>query len=148
MAKVFTIGEAAKAAGVSVETIRFYERKALIRQPPQPVSGGLRDYGGDTLERLRFIAGAKRLGFSLAEIAELLALRSAPNAGCRAVQARARAKRADVQTKLEGLLRIRDVLDNLIAACPGAGGIEDCTILDALDGAGGAGRENHARSAV
>lgn len=127
-----TISEAAGAAGVGVETIRFYERKGLIRQPPRPAGGGARDYGGATLARLRFIAGAKRLGFSLAEIGELLALREAPDAGCRSVQARARAKRADVQARIDGLTRIRDALDALIDACPGTGDLSGCSIMEAI----------------
>lgn len=129
------ISQAAKATGIGVETIRFYERKGLIHQPPRPASGA-RDYGGETLARLHFIAGAKRLGFSLAEIAELLDLREAPDAGCRSVQARARAKRADVQDRVEVLIRIRDALDALIETCPGEGDLAGCSIMEAIEGVG------------
>ena len=130
---MITISQAARQLGIGVETIRFYERKGLIAQPPRPARGA-RDYGGATLARLRFIAGAKRLGFSLAEIGELLALREAPDAGCRAVQARARAKRAEVQARIEGLMRLREALDALLAACPGAGDLSDCSIIGAIEG--------------
>lgn len=130
-----TISAAAREAGIGVETIRFYERKGLIDQPPRPVQGA-RDYGGETLGKLKFISGAKELGFSLAEVAELLDLQQAPNPSCRVVQGCARAKREDVQTRIEGLLRLRDTLDDLIAACPGNGGIEYCSILNAINGVG------------
>ena len=58
-----TIGRAAKRAGVGVETIRFYERKGLIPQPPKPAAGGFRDYPAATLSQIRFIREAQELGF-------------------------------------------------------------------------------------
>ena len=131
--KSFTIGRAAAAAGVSVETIRFYERKGLITQPQRPADGGPRDYGGDTVDRLRFICQAKDIGFSLAEVVDLLSLRAADGAGCEEVRDRAIAKRKDVQIKLDRLQRIRDSLDDLIAQCPGKGDVSACTILDAME---------------
>lgn len=130
--KAFTIGRAARAAGVSVETIRFYERKGLIPQPPRPRAGGPRDYGGDTVARLRFIREAQDIGFSLAEAGELLRLQADGSAGCADVRQRALAKRHEVRAKLERLERIGDALDALIARCPGTGGLSDCTILGAL----------------
>tara|TARA_R110002110_G_scaffold85816_6_gene223997 strand:+ start:35291 stop:35710 length:420 start_codon:yes stop_codon:yes gene_type:complete len=130
--KPLTIGRAAKAAGVSVETIRFYERKGLIRQPPRPLAGGPRDYGEDTVSRLRFIREVQDIGFSLAEAGELLTLRSDDTAGCTDVRERALAKREEVQSKLDRLNLIRDALDELVAGCPGKGSVSDCTILGAL----------------
>lgn len=130
-----TIGQAADAAGIGVETIRFYERKGLIARPHRPQGGGARDYSGPVLERLRFVTGAKRLGFSLAEIAELLALRDAPDSGCRTVQGRARAKRAEVQARIDGLVAMRATLDRLISACPGRGDLTQCAILGAIESA-------------
>ncbi|WP_050605697.1 MULTISPECIES: MerR family DNA-binding protein [Ruegeria] len=127
------IGQAARKAGIGVETIRFYERKGLVSQPPRPIGGGARDYSGDTLWRLKFISGAKKLGFSLAEIADLLELRTAPNAQCVAMQARARRKRDEIQERIEGLARLKDNLDELIAACPGRGEIQQCSIVDAIE---------------
>lgn len=134
MAKM-TIGVAAQELGIGVETIRFYERKGLIDQPPRPHHGA-RDYDGNTVARLRFITRAKGFGFTLGEIAELLALRDASDTGCATVQARARAKRATVQARIDGLLRIRDDIDDLISACPGVGGLERCSILSNMSGAG------------
>lgn len=130
-----TIGTAARDVGIGVETIRFYERNGLIDQPQRPHYGA-RDYGGDTVARLKFISRAKDFGFSLGEIAELLALRDASDTACATVQARARAKRATVQARIDGLLRIRADLDDLISACPGVGGVERCSILSNMSGAG------------
>ena len=132
--KPFTIGKAARAAGIGVETIRFYERAGLIAQPKKPAGGGARDYGGDAVARLQFIAQAKDIGFSLAEIAELLALRTDDAAGCQDVRARAMAKRDEVETRMQRLARMRDALDTLIARCPGKGGVAACSILGAMGG--------------
>jgi MerR family transcriptional regulator, copper efflux regulator len=129
----FTISRAARAANVNVETIRFYERKGLITQPQKPSGGGSRDYGGETVSRVRFIRQAQEIGFSLAEIAELLSLRSDPGAGCADVRQRAIEKRNDVQVKLNRLKHMRDALDELIARCPGAGGVNACSILDVME---------------
>ena len=73
----FSIGQVARQAGVGVETIRFYERKGLIKEPPRRASG-YRQFSLDAVKRIRFIKRAKELGFSLSEIADLLSLRSVP----------------------------------------------------------------------
>jgi len=124
-----TIGRAARAAGVGVETIRFYERRGLIEQPPKPY-GGFRTYPRETVERIRFIRQAQELGFSLREIGELLALRADPATDCARVRERAIAKRAEVERKISQLMRIRAALDELIAACPGEGAVRACTIME------------------
>lgn len=133
--KRFTISRAAKAANVNVETIRFYERRGLIAQPLRPVGGGVREYDGDTVFRIRFIRQAQEIGFSLREIAELLSLRTDPGADCADVRTRAIEKRDEVLAKLDRLSRIRDAL---IARCPGRGGVKACTILEAMEGDVGA----------
>ncbi|SEM30548.1 MerR family transcriptional regulator, mercuric resistance operon regulatory protein [Roseovarius azorensis] len=129
----FTIGKVARATGVSVETIRFYERRGLIAQPNRPKDGSARDYDVETVARLRFIRHAKDIGFSLAEVAELLALRDDRSAGCATVRAQAISKRRDIKDKLEKLKGMRDLLDDLIAACPGEGHLSECTILEAME---------------
>ena len=126
-----TIARAARAAGVGVETIRFYERRGLIVQPRKPASG-FREYDADTVARIRFIRQAQELGFSLREIEELLNLRADPNADCSEVRAQAATKRNEVTQKIVDLKRIRAALDVLIAACPGKGAVTACSILDAL----------------
>lgn len=129
--KTFTIGKVADQADTSIETIRFYEREGLINAPPRRASG-YREYLPETIDQLRFIKRAKELGFSLKEIRELLSLRTDPAADCSAVRAQASAKREIVKRKIEQLRRIDDALSALVAACPGRGALEGCTILNAL----------------
>jgi len=127
------IGEVAKAAGVGVETVRFYERKGLIAQPLKPVNGGLRCYPETAVMRISFIRQAQELGFSLGEIAELLALKSEPDADCGDIRRRAQDKREDVDLKIGRLRQIRASLTALIDACPGEGALEFCSILEAME---------------
>ncbi len=129
--KPLTIGALARRAGVGVETIRFYERKGLVRRPPRPGTG-FRVYPEDSVARIRFIRQAQALGFTLQEINGLLALRVTPGTDCAAVRTRAVAKLAKVEVRLAELERIRGALTKLIAACPGRGAVTTCTILEAL----------------
>lgn len=128
-----TIGQAARAASVGVETIRFYERKALIAQPPKPAMGGFRCYSQEIVQRIRFIRQAQELGFSLKEIGVLLNLRADPDTDCAAVQKQAREKLAEVERKVAQLLKIGGALEKVIAACPSHGGLEGCSIMAALE---------------
>lgn len=128
------IGEAAKAAGVGVETIRFYERKGLVEQPRRPVLGGFRSYTFDAVERIRFIRQAQEIGFSLREIKELLSLRVDPEADCGEVRAHAHGKLEEVNRKIASLTRMKAALEELIEACPGEGALGECSILEALTG--------------
>lgn len=132
--KPLTIGDVARRAGLGVETIRFYERRGLVRRPPRPATG-FRTYPEETVARIRFIRQAQAIGFTLQEIAGLLALRVAPGTDCAAVRARATAKLANVDARLAELGRIRAALAKLVAMCPGSGAVARCTILDALDSA-------------
>ena len=128
-----TISKAARAAGVGIETIRFYERNGLIEQPPKPAFGGFRVYPAETVRRVRFIRQGQDLGFSLREIRELLSLRSDPAADCSDVRERATAKREEVERKIAQLERIRGALEELIAACPGRGALRACSIVEAIN---------------
>ncbi len=127
-----TIGKAAQNAGVGVETIRFYERKGFIEQPPKPQSSGFRSYPRETIERIRFIRQAQELGFSLREINELLSLRADPSADCTDVREQARGKLEEVDQKIAQLQKIAGALGDLIAACPGKGALRVCSILTTL----------------
>ncbi len=129
-----TIGVLAKRADVGIETVRFYERRGLVRRPARPGTG-YRSYPEDAVGRIRFIRNAQALGFSLQEIKELLALRVTAGTSCAAVRSRAAAKVADVNRRLADLERIRVALEELVAACPGRGALASCTILEALDSA-------------
>jgi MerR family transcriptional regulator, copper efflux regulator len=127
-----TIGEAARQAGVGVETVRFYERRGLVEQPPMPLERRIRVYPAATVKRIRFIRQAQQLGFSLREIKELLALRADPNADCSEVREQAVAKLQEVRRKVEQLREIGTALEAVIAVCPGQGGLQACSILDTL----------------
>src|SRR6267378_3684955 len=118
--KPLTIGQVARSAGVGIETVRFYERQGLLTEPARKESG-YRQYGEDVVARLRFIRRAKELGFSLKEIAELLALRVEPDTTCAAVRQRAEAKIADIETKIESLREIRAALVKVTKQCSGHG---------------------------
>ncbi len=127
-----TIGKAARRGGVGIETIRFYERRGLIPQPPRPNGGGFREYPEETLQRIRFIRQAQEIGFSLREIEELLSLRADPSADCADVRPQATAKLEQVDRKIAKLEEIRGALHELIAACPGSGALRVCSIMEAL----------------
>ena len=126
------IGGLAKAAGVRVTTIRFYERRGLLPAPPRRASG-YRLYGAETLQRLRFIQEAKALGFSLREIQELFTLRAVSDRTCLDVRERTMYKIQDVEGKIRQLRHFRKALQHLVAQCETGRTQGDCPILDALD---------------
>lgn len=125
-----TIGKAARDAGVNIETVRFYERRGLIERPPK--GEGYRLYSSEQVARIRFIKEAQQIGFSLSEIRDLLALRADPAADCSEVQRQAVAKLEEVRRKIEQLHKVGAALETLIAACPGHGGLQACSIMDTL----------------
>lgn len=125
------IGAAAKAAGVGIDTIRYYEREGLLPAPRRRPSG-YRDYDGDVVARLRFIRRAKDLGFSLADIRDLLALSQDREQGVAGVKARAQARLVDVEQRIAELRRMQRGLKKLSKACPGHGKPEQCPILRSL----------------
>lgn len=127
-----TIGKLATAAGVGVETIRFYEREGLLPKPRRPRSG-YRQYPSDAVARVLFIRRAKELGFTLKEIQELLELRVDPGKSCADVRALTKAKIADVEERIADLVRIRDGLAGLARSCRGKGPTSECPILDAIE---------------
>lgn len=130
-----SIGELARSAGVRVETLRFYERKGLLAEPPRR-SSGYRAYPRDALRRVLFIRRAKDLGFTLREIAELLSLRVDPHKSCADVRAIAKARIADVDARIAELTRIKVALERLERGCRGKGPTGACPILDAIEKAG------------
>jgi DNA-binding transcriptional MerR regulator len=88
MSEVLTIGQLARRASVHIETVRFYERRALLEAPPRSAAGH-RVYAPGIVRRIRFIKKAQQLGFTLDEIRELLALATDSQTGCAAAQVRA-----------------------------------------------------------
>lgn len=127
-----TIGQLAAAAGVNVQTVRYYERRGFF-PPTQRTRTGYRQYAGDALARLRFIRHAQTLGFSLDEITELLALRVRHGAGCGAVERKTRRKIALVEHRIRDLEQLKVTLERLAAACQARQPTQDCPILEVLD---------------
>lgn len=130
--KDVTRGQLAKAAQVNIETIRYYEKRGLIPEPPRRESG-YRQYAPDTVGRITFIKRAQGLGFSLREITELLSLRVDPGTTSADIKMRAEAKLTDIDTKLRDLKMMKTALMKLTVACRGRGPISECPILDALE---------------
>ena len=127
-----TRSEVAEHAGVNPETVRYYEERGLIPDPPRSAAG-YRLYDDHYVRRLRFIGRAKKLGFTLEEIKSLLELRAGPEATCQDVKTRAQAKVADVEEKIADLRRIRRALGALVETCTGGDGpTSECPILDAM----------------
>ncbi len=129
----FTIGSLADAAGVNVETIRFYQRRGLLSEPERPM-GSIRRYADADLARVRFIKAGQRLGFSLDEIAELLKLEDGRH--CSAARAQAELKLRDVRIKLADLQRIEHALQGLIERCDSVRGKIRCPLIAALQAGG------------
>ena len=125
------IGAVAEAAGVSVQSVRFYEREGLIEEPPRRPSG-YRVYPPGVIQKLRFIKRAKVLGFSLKEISELLALEHDAEATAEDIQRLADRKLNDLKDKVRSLQRMQRALQRLADDCPGTGPKSCCSILDSL----------------
>lgn len=124
----YRIGQLARAAGVTVETIRYYQRRGLISEPPRPAQG-VRSYGRQHLDRLLFIKRAQQLGFTLSEIAQLLSL---SDGECSEVRELAEAKRVTVLRKITDLQRLDTVLAQLIDACASNADPRRCPVIDSL----------------
>lgn len=127
-----SIGQVAEKTGLGIETIRFYERKGLVDEPPRKESG-YRQYDTETVDRLLFIQQAKELGFSLKEIGELLSIKSGNGKLCKDVKQLTEEKLDNIESKIKMLQRMRKSLKRLVDKCPGEGPLSDCPILDALD---------------
>lgn len=129
---MLSIGQVARQAGVGVETVRFYEREGLLEEPARRASG-YRQYSQDAVDQIRFIKRAQQLGFSLKEIAELLALRVDAETSCDQVKERAAAKLAEVERKMVELQHMRQALLQVASLCEEEGPSSRCPMLDALE---------------
>lgn len=123
-----TISRLAKELDVNIETIRFYERKGLIQQPPKPTTG-YRHYPNETVNRIHFIKRAQELGFTLDEIVHLLSLEDSP---CSEVQTLANKKLEKVQSKILDLRRLENALEALLSQCHENDDKSHCPIIDSL----------------
>lgn len=134
------IGQLAQAAGVAVDTVRYYEKQGLLPAPPR--RGAYRAYAREDVQRLRFIRRAKALGFTLEEIAGLLQLSAHRNDGVGndgvgnddmgAVRQAAQARLDEIDRRIAELERVRAGLRQVLEACPGHGALADCPILASL----------------
>jgi MerR family transcriptional regulator, copper efflux regulator len=123
--ETLSIGQLARSAGVNIETVRYYERRGLLAAPPR-TPAGYRQYGAGDLWRLQFIGRAKRLGFSLTEIEEILGDGGDRSAEC--VLRAAHAKIASVDEQLVALRETRARLEQLVDLCE-EGDVDDCVAL-------------------
>ena len=127
----FTIGQLAKKVNVNLETIRYYERRGLLLEPPRNKSGH-REYSLEEVKRTEFIKRCQVLGFSLNEISELLFLRVEPGTTCGDVKARVENRIKDVETRMADLEKIRGALLRMSRKCIGKGPVGQCPILEEL----------------
>jgi DNA-binding transcriptional MerR regulator len=125
------IGQIASQAGVGVDTVRYYERLRLLPSAGRSASG-YRMYGSRDLERLQFIRRAKALGFSLADVAELLRLAMDDSGSRTDVHALASLRLQAIEAEIARLQTVRDTLDRLVRQCAGSGPITSCPIIDAV----------------
>jgi MerR family transcriptional regulator, mercuric resistance operon regulatory protein len=129
MSKQLTIGRLAEAAGVNVETIRYYQRRGLVDEPYKP-PGGHRRYAPAAASRVRFIKRAQQLGFTLEEVGSLLRLEDSQS--CRETRRLAEHKLASIEERLADLNRMRRMLKGLIAQCARGGRPRSCPIIATL----------------
>lgn len=124
--------ELAGRAGVNAETLRYYERRGLLEEPPR-TPGGYRDYSAGTVGLLRFIKRAQELGFTLDEVEELLHLDGGGPDGCDAARALAEQRRIDLAARIRDLQRMHDSLAELVATCDLPRVDRRCALLEAID---------------
>src|SRR4051794_13664543 len=126
------IGEVAERGGVNLQTIRYYEREGLLPAPPR-LASGYRLYTEDTVRRVKFIKRAQELGFTLAEIRDLLTLRVSEARSSAEVRSIAEAKITDIENKVRSLRAMKKALVHLTDRCSGHGPATECPILESLD---------------
>ncbi len=129
MQSKLTIGKVAKAAAVNIETIRFYQRKGLIAEPPKAL-GGFRYYPEKCIEDIHFIKRAQAIGFTLEEIKELLAMQACD--ACQQTHDASLIKLNMVNARIAELERIRETLQELIGKCEKENYETACPIIDSL----------------
>ncbi len=119
-------------AGVTAETLRYYERRGLLAKPPRTMSG-YRDYPASAVRLLRFVKRAQELGFSLDEVEELLHLDDGGPDSCESARALAEHRRLDLAARIRDLQRMHDSLADLAATCELPRADRRCALLSAID---------------
>lgn len=132
MGTVLKIGQVAERGGVNLQTVRYYEREGLLPVPPR-LASGYRLFTEDTVRRVRFIKRAQELGFTLAEIRDLLTLRVDESRSSGEVRSIAEAKIADIDGKIRALTAMKRALTHLTERCSGHGPASECPILESID---------------
>lgn len=130
MQEGYTIGQIASCSGVTVDTIRVYERRGLI-EAPERRSNGYRHYSKLSIKRINFIKWAQALGFTLKEVKELLAIKCSSSHACEEVFHLVEFKLGIIERKLRGLIQFKEALESIIQTCDTTG--ENCPILEALE---------------
>jgi Cu(I)-responsive transcriptional regulator len=130
MHQLITIGNAAKASGLTAKMIRHYEQSGILQRPAR-TEAGYRLYNNEQLNQLKFIRQARNLGFSLHEIKSLLNLWQDPERESRAVKLMAEQHLHEIETKISELQHIQQVLTELATSCRGDSS-PDCSILQQL----------------
>ncbi len=121
----FTIGKLAQSAGVGVETVRYYQRRGLLAEPP--AMGGYRRYDANHLERLNFIKRAQGVGFTLEEIGELMTLNDTRDH--RLARSLASEKIRSIEARIDQLAKVADALRHLVRECECGGQEMPCPII-------------------
>jgi len=129
MNEKLTIGKLAQASDIGVETVRFYERKGLIKQPEK--QGAFRYYSQDLIDRIKFIKRAQELGFTLKEVKELLELKIKNQSKCSDVLKKTESKILEIDEKISDLKKMKKSLKNLAQCCTSDDlPLSDCPILE------------------
>ncbi len=126
------IGEVANRSGIGIETIRYYERQGLLAEPDRRPSG-YRQYDEAVVSRLGFIRNAKELGFTLAEIKELLGLWFDVNTKCVHVRQRAEQKITNIEDKIRSLQKMKRSLKTIVSQCVNRDAVDACPLWLGLD---------------
>ena len=124
-----TIGSLAQRSGVNVETIRYYQRRNLLQEPPKPLAG-YRRYSSDTSKRVRFIKRAQSLGFTLEEISGLLSLDE--RTACLETREVAQQKLILIEAKIDDLSKMKKALSRLVRDCSASTSGQPCPIIHLL----------------
>ena len=124
------IGLLSKKTGCNIETIRYYEKRGLLPNPPR-TAGGYRLYNSDHLKRLTFVMRGRGLGFSMPEIEKLLSLVDEHQLTCHDMHQQTMAHVENIQSKIADLKRLERVLTEIASKCSD-GTVPECPIIDAL----------------
>lgn len=133
MSNLYKIGQLSKEAGATIDTIRFYESKGLLKPESRSISG-YRYYGDNALQILNFIQSAKELGFTLVEIRELLEIKINKGGKCSLALEKIKQKEDNIERKIIELKKIKKALKKVSSKCEGTSSDEPCHFLELFGG--------------